>query len=61
MATELEKVTIIGQRENQFSISNFKTAIGKPVRPNLFKAILRGWDDNEVLMGLMSEDRKSVV
>ena len=27
-----------------FSISNFKTAIGKPVRPNLFKAVLRGWD-----------------
>jgi hypothetical protein len=27
-----------------FSISDFKTAIGKPVRPNLFKAILRGWD-----------------
>jgi hypothetical protein len=27
-----------------FSISDFKTAIGKPVRPNLFKAVLRGWD-----------------
>jgi hypothetical protein len=27
-----------------FSISGFKTAIGKPVRPNLFKAVLRGWD-----------------
>jgi hypothetical protein len=27
-----------------FSISNFKTAIGKPVRPNLFKAVLSGWD-----------------
>lgn len=54
--TDLGTVTIIGQRENQFSISNFKTAIGKPVRPNLFKAILRGWDDNEVLMGLMSDE-----
>ena len=27
-----------------FSISNLKSSIGKPVRPNLFKAVLRGWD-----------------
>jgi len=27
-----------------FSISDFKTAIGKPVRPNLFRAVLEGWD-----------------
>jgi hypothetical protein len=37
-----------------FSISNFKTAIGKPVRPNLFRAILRGWSDNTVLTLLMN-------
>ena len=39
-----------------FSISDFKTAIGKPVRPNLFKAILRGWDksasDENDLLGV---------
>jgi hypothetical protein len=39
---------------NPFSISNFKTAIGKPVRPNLFRAILRGWENNAVLGGLFA-------
>ena len=33
-----------------FSISNFKTAIGKPVRPNLFTAKLRGWESNATLV-----------
>ena len=27
-----------------FKISEFKSSIGKPVRPNLFKAVLRGWE-----------------
>ena len=27
-----------------FKISEFKSSIGKPVRPNLFKAVLSGWD-----------------
>ena len=36
-----------------FSISNFKTAIGKPVRPNLFKAEIEGWDKNIALKALM--------
>ena len=39
-----------------FKISDFKTAIGKPVRPNLFKAEIDGWDKNnaylKVLMGI---------
>ena len=39
-----------------FSISNFKSSIGKPVRPNLFKAVLRGWDksasDENDLLGV---------
>jgi hypothetical protein len=41
---------------NIFSISNFKTAIGKPVRPNLFRAILRGWDDNAYLKQFMAAE-----
>ena len=36
-----------------FSISNFKTAIGKPVRPNLFKAEIVGWENNAVLNALL--------
>lgn len=36
-----------------FSISNFKTAIGKPVRPNLFKAEIGGWQKNIALKELM--------
>jgi len=51
----LEKVVIQGTAENPFSISTFKTAIGKPVRPNLFRAILRGWEDNEVLAGTLAQ------
>lgn len=39
-----------------FKISDFKTAIGKPVRPNLFKAEIDGWNKNnaylKVLMGI---------
>jgi hypothetical protein len=35
---------------NPFSISNFKTAIGKPVRPNLFSATLSGY--NKIVGGL---------
>ncbi len=50
---ELQTVEVTGTR-NPFSISNFKTAIGKPVRPNLFRAVLRGWSSNEVLTSLMS-------
>lgn len=38
---------------NIFSISNFKTAIGKPVRPNLFKAEIAGWQKNIALKELM--------
>lgn len=55
MATDLGTVTVTASRENPFSISNFKTAIGKPVRPNLFRAILRGWDSNEVLTATMDQ------
>ena len=55
MATQLDTVVVTGQRENPFSISTFKTAIGKPVRPNLFRAILRGWDYNEVLVAIMDQ------
>ena len=39
-----------------FKISEFKSSIGKPVRPNLFKAVLRGWDksasDENDLLGV---------
>ena len=38
-----------------FSISNFKTAIGKPVRPNLFKAEISGWEKNIALNSLLVE------
>lgn len=38
-----------------FSISNFKTAIGKPVRPNLFKAEILGWPKNIVLNDILKE------
>ena len=30
-----------------FSISDFKTAIGKPVRPNLFKASIIAWESSD--------------
>ena len=30
-----------------FNISDFKTSIGKPVRPNLFRAVLNGWDKSD--------------
>ena len=36
-----------------FSISNFKTAIGKPVRPNLFKAEIDGWQKNTYLKDVL--------
>jgi hypothetical protein len=36
-----------------FSISNFKTAIGKPVRPNLFKAEIIGWQNNKYLKDVL--------
>ena len=42
-----------------FSISDFKTAIGKPVRPNLFKASLSGWessDTNNQLVGYLAKN-----
>jgi hypothetical protein len=57
MATtaRLETVVIQGTEENPFSISAFKTAIGKPVRPNLFRARLAGWEDNEVLSGTLAQ------
>ena len=39
-----------------FKISEFKSSIGKPVRPNLFKAVLSGWDksssDENDLLGV---------
>jgi hypothetical protein len=38
-----------------FKISDFKTAIGKPVRPNLFKAEIEGWQKNSALAELMEE------
>ena len=38
-----------------FSISDFKTAIGKPVRPNLFKAEIGGWQKNIALTDLMKK------
>ena len=38
-----------------FSISNFKTAIGKPVRPNLFKADIEGWEKNVVLVAFLKD------
>ncbi len=38
-----------------FKISDFKTAIGKPVRPNLFKAEILGWDKNDVLNALLKD------
>ena len=31
-----------------FKISEFKSSIGKPVRPNLFKAVLRGWEKRSI-------------
>ena len=55
MATDFGTVVVTGQRET-FSISSFKNAIGKPVRPNLFKAILRGWEDNDVLTALINAE-----
>ena len=38
-----------------FSISNFKNAIGNPVRPNLFKAEISGWEKNIALNSLLVE------
>ena len=36
-----------------FSISNFKNAIGNPVRPNLFKAEIVGWQKNKYLKDVL--------
>ena len=44
-----------GSRISSFKISDFKNAIGKPVRPNLFKAEILGWDKNAVLNALLVE------
>ena len=50
------RVVITAQKDSgnsSFKISDFKNAIGKPVRPNLFKAEIVGWDKNAVLNALL--------
>jgi hypothetical protein len=55
MVTEFDEQFITDKKNSAFKISDFKNAIGKPVRPNLFKAILNGWESNEVLNALLRE------
>jgi hypothetical protein len=53
--TDYGTVFVTDSKNSAFKISDFKNAIGKPVRPNLFKAILDGWESNEVLNALLRE------
>jgi hypothetical protein len=57
--TDLGTVVITAKRPNRFSISDFKTAIGKPVRPNLFQATLRGWEKNATLVDFLEVNQVS--
>ncbi len=53
--TDYGTVFVTDKKNSSFKISDFKNAIGKPVRPNLFKAIINGWEDNAVLNALLKE------
>ena len=53
--TDYGTIFITDSKNSSFKISDFKNAIGKPVRPNLFKAIINGWEDNAVLNALLKE------
>ena len=55
MVTEFPEQFITDSKNSSFKISDFKNAIGKPVRPNLFKAIINGWERNAVLNALLVE------
>ena len=52
------ELVITGKKDpknSPFKISDFKNAIGKPVRPNLFKAEIVGWEENAVLNALLAQ------
>jgi len=53
--TDFGEIVITASRPASFKISDFKNAIGKPVRPNLFKADIEGWDKNAVLVALLKD------
>jgi len=53
--TDFGEIVITDTRPASFKISDFKNAIGKPVRPNLFKADIEGWDKNAVLVALLKD------
>ncbi len=53
--TDYGTVFVTDKKNSSFKISDFKNAIGKPVRPNLFKSIINGWEDNAVLNALLKE------
>ena len=52
MVTEFPEQFITDSKNSSFKISDFKNAIGKPVRPNLFKAEIAGWQKNIALKRL---------
>lgn len=53
--TDFGTIVITDTNPASFKISDFKNAIGKPVRPNLFKADIEGWDKNAVLVALLKD------
>ena len=53
--TDYGTIFITDSKNSSFKISDFKNAIGKPVRPNLFKADIEGWDKNAVLVALLKD------
>ena len=53
--TDFGTIVITDTIPASFKISDFKNAIGKPVRPNLFKADIEGWDKNAVLVALLKD------
>lgn len=53
--TDFGEIIITDTKPASFKISDFKNAIGKPVRPNLFKADIEGWDKNAVLVALLKD------